>query len=40
MKARFAVIVMLIITIGLFHLFAGMKPVIDPAPARLTFKET
>lgn len=40
MKARITVIAMLIFTISLFHLLVGMKPVIDPTPTRLTFKET
>jgi len=40
MKARITVIVMLSLVLCLFHLVAGMKPVLDPPSTRWTFKET
>ena len=40
MKARITVSVMLSLALCLFHLVAGMKPVLHPVPTRWTFKET
>ena len=40
MKARLTVIILLGIILSLFNLVAGMKPVLDPVPTKLTFKET
>ncbi len=40
MKARFTVVILLGIILSLFHLVAGIKPVLDPSPTRWTFKET
>ena len=40
MKTRFTLIILLGIILSLFHLVAGMKPVLDPPPTRWTFKET
>ena len=40
MKARITVIVMLCLALCLCHLVAAMKPILDPSPTRLTFKET
>ena len=40
MKARITLIIFLFIALSLFHLVAGMKPVLDPSPTRWTFKET
>ena len=40
MKTRFTVIILLGIILSLFNLVAGIKPVLDPAPTRWTYKET